>query len=102
MGLLKPGGELAYFEYAGVRVMKAPLVAQKAARTSARSAAPIKPSSANTPAPANWSSPTSLPPSPSVSPAARSSPRHCFRVSSNEVCSSTGSPFFSDRHSCRM
>jgi phosphatidylethanolamine/phosphatidyl-N-methylethanolamine N-methyltransferase len=29
MGLLKPGGELAYFEYAGVRVMKAPLVGSK-------------------------------------------------------------------------
>jgi phosphatidylethanolamine/phosphatidyl-N-methylethanolamine N-methyltransferase len=29
MDLLKPGGELAYFEYAGVRVMKGPLVGNK-------------------------------------------------------------------------
>jgi phosphatidylethanolamine/phosphatidyl-N-methylethanolamine N-methyltransferase len=29
MSLLKPGGELAYFEYAGVRIMKAPLVGAK-------------------------------------------------------------------------
>lgn len=29
MDLLKPGGELSYFEYAGVRAMKGPLVGQK-------------------------------------------------------------------------
>ena len=32
LSLLEPGGELAYFEYAGVRVMKSPLVSPKARR----------------------------------------------------------------------
>ena len=32
MGLLAEGGELVYFEYAGVRVMKAPLVGEKGRR----------------------------------------------------------------------
>lgn len=32
MSLLAPGGELAYFEYAGVRQMKAPLVGQRGRR----------------------------------------------------------------------
>jgi phospholipid N-methyltransferase len=32
LGLLSEGGELAYFEYAGVRVLKAPLVGEKGRR----------------------------------------------------------------------